>query len=1445
MESLELGPQLALDRHAVLESEPAVIRCTPGRAQSGAAGEARLLVVGSTGRVAHVCSLDTRGRRRTAEVTLPAWSLTPAAYRLVLLVGDGDGMAATVDWLAVVRDDWRDRYEVMSYGNIPVPITNHLGDLDRALRAYRQIGINYLLRTHWAREETKLLVDQRYRILPLYRSQADGFAVHGMRAEMEFDLARPPEQRIRCFDSPEAKERAMAAMRGRTNCASDEEALDLAWTTYAQLAAEYYDRAGVGRINVSHKPFSQRQWCDCDKCQTHFREFLKQRGIGPADLGNSSWDQVRLAKIDQARLDSTKMRRHMLAFGTQPLRPAGGGEILWVPGVPIQWLAAQAEDYRDLLHVGCELTPRGWVESCAFWGWSFRRKVLEMKRRCREITPDVAFAVELAHHSAEIGTDLATCGGHPWALTDAVDHMGMSTGISGPWLWHDAYFQCYTAAALKSAVGPGNTFSLTVHQDEIGCLGLETDSGHYIDMAPEEFTHWVFTSVAHGARSVGVDPCGSPYQIWEMHASCPSEHNMIGGAYAQLHRYLDHVGPILARRPAPPSRLGVLVGESRHLRKASADTLHGFKFLHRGLGGAEVDLVHEQEIVRGRLDDLDVLCIFGDGQCLNANLLEAVSEWVRRGGTLVADLYTGRWDRDFRDCDGLAKALGCEYGPENTHSHLLVSGEIVGLLPLAEYFQLPFEDRSIGKVTLARCDLVPGASAEVLAEWVVFDPGARSVEEIDGVTVARAAARAQRTPAVVRHPYGRGQAIALGFYFGQDLYFAEPAAQDALSRFLGGLLPVTARSPVAVSDHLDYHIGVRDGGPDLRYFIILPTISHWKWRPREEDIKYSRTETDPTRENQPQLIYNLKEEPLPARISLAGKAAVFDVVTGARIRTRLSGGRTVFSERMAQGETRMLAAAARVPARAVVKPARATVKAGTPAEVAVSFADARGARVRGAVPFRVRVANADGAPVPGLADFVCTDSDGKRVLTLPVSPGARSGPWHVEVEDTVWRTHGEATFRVRGASLRVPKLPARTTSSSPVEPVSAQASGAGATLSHSLASVRIAASPVRLEELELGSFRGTLKLAEGIHGELRDAFRTRIADAGSLRTARPLDVHIEESGPVRASVLLSEQLAQGGERPQLVRTWRVRSWLGWPGILVESQWHMPGGTVLLPEDWIDTPRLLGASGKVTSVRPFTEDVDSPSARQLFDSYRLIQAGERSPFRVEFPLNRYPPFARSHTWGQLPESKASFYLLPQQLWMDVSRRKSGLTLMARLVEATDSAGTRVSDFGTVGFGCAEGTLAGSRRECAFQWHGVEYPRLMESMKRRPVAWQEWRFQYQVVAHEGGAAKAGDVNPDGMPVGALPGLDVHRAATSPRVGGGLVAYDEGSGRWAVCEGLGIARRGHLLELSVPDPEGVREAVWHGQRLPVQVANGYLLVSLPEVHANEASPLELLRE
>ncbi len=297
-------------------------------------------------------------------------------------------------------------------------------------------------------------------------------------------------------------------------------------------------------------------------------------------------------------------------------------------------------------------------------------------------------------------------------------------------------------------------------------------------------------AIANGSQPCG-DPFGDPPEL---------QKEMMKGVFAQFKKRRDYIegetvkylGLHLSQqnrdfRPSEIPRNSTFDGS--YFQMGQLDVNGAYEILNRS--HLLLDIVFDEHLTRDQLSRYSVLFL-SNSACLSAAQCLELSQFVQAGGTLIATHQTSLLDEwgQPRDNFALAELFGVDYqgsadGDED-HTIFYVS-------PLEH--PLPDAVRILclyGKESAV--SLRPDAELQILCTRARIEPEKLLAEfEPD-------ANPDTGEPAVVLHPYGKGQAI----YIGADLggaYMNQP--YPLLRRFVAGLVertqpPITFHAPEAV-----------------------------------------------------------------------------------------------------------------------------------------------------------------------------------------------------------------------------------------------------------------------------------------------------------------------------------------------------------------------------------------------------------------------------------------------------------------------------------------------------------------------------------------------------------------------------------------------------------------------------------------------------------------------
>ncbi len=244
-------------------------------------------------------------------------------------------------------------------------------------------------------------------------------------------------------------------------------------------------------------------------------------------------------------------------------------------------------------------------------------------------------------------------------------------------------------------------------------------------------------------------------------------------------------------QPAPVAMLyspenQIFAWASTGSEKTATDSLLG---VHRALYDANitVDFLHPKEFVDRTLLRTYRAIVLPFPYWITREVAEALTEWVREGGTLISEAYLAAWDvTEGRHATtipgyGLHTLFGVRQQnavPASDHLYLSVSGVVrhgqePGVRPGVQeaaagtgFLSVRTVDASdgIGQVEILLKEDLPGLEKGTkvygaLVKETLADEGAEVLAEY-----------ADGTPAITRHRVGKGQAILVGSYLGLSFH---------------------------------------------------------------------------------------------------------------------------------------------------------------------------------------------------------------------------------------------------------------------------------------------------------------------------------------------------------------------------------------------------------------------------------------------------------------------------------------------------------------------------------------------------------------------------------------------------------------------------------------------------------------------------------------------------
>ena len=227
-----------------------------------------------------------------------------------------------------------------------------------------------------------------------------------------------------------------------------------------------------------------------------------------------------------------------------------------------------------------------------------------------------------------------------------------------------------------------------------------------------------------------------------------------------------------------------------------------------------VDIVLDEQLAGERLSGYKVLFL-SNSACLSANQCEAIRQFVRGGGTLVATHQTSLLDELGRARENfqLADVLGVDYrkpaAEAGVHGIVLVPQDEALRRQLGQVISFVGEESEV----VARA----GAGVEVLCTRASLT-GKRPLDKFDAKVSYDG-----RKPAVTVHPFGTGRAIYIGGDVGAG-YVHNP--YPPLKRFVANLV-LRTRPPIEVEAPRAIEVSAATRGPGELMVHLLNNPTPW------------------------------------------------------------------------------------------------------------------------------------------------------------------------------------------------------------------------------------------------------------------------------------------------------------------------------------------------------------------------------------------------------------------------------------------------------------------------------------------------------------------------------------------------------------------------------------------------------------------------------------------
>jgi len=356
------------------------------------------------------------------------------------------------------------------------------------------------------------------------------------------------------------------------------------------------------------------------KALAHFRQWLAEQKIAPADLGIANLDEVEPIETPEALRERMKnderLARRVFYYTSRFRQLAATERLLWnseelhrrIPGALSSTLVA------DHPYFGGTGLGMGMDEPNTTWGgWPLAMDWFDIGRRR---------AVDV------IGIE---------------DWLGLQFMYGPSYTWEGFQLIGFQAAIFRSASrGEQPIIAWITPSDE---RNLRLKAASALAQGAKHFFYWTYGPTATSTENYWSDQPGSYPGM------------------AHLSRLLEWAEPILAA--GKPRRTKVAL-----LYSISSDLWQPFGYLHmlerRGLYLAliheqfGVDLLTEEDVAAGRLADYRVL--YTADPCITAAAAERIGSWVKEGGTLVGTGAAGTRNEFGEPSDSLGEVFGAKIG---------------------------------------------------------------------------------------------------------------------------------------------------------------------------------------------------------------------------------------------------------------------------------------------------------------------------------------------------------------------------------------------------------------------------------------------------------------------------------------------------------------------------------------------------------------------------------------------------------------------------------------------------------------------------------------------------------------------------------------------------------------------------------------------------------------
>jgi beta-galactosidase len=342
----------------------------------------------------------------------------------------------------------------------------------------------------------------------------------------------------------------------------------------------------------------------------------------------------------------------------------------------------------------------------------------------------------MCHHVTIEGFPITSTGNDPWNVAQYGEMHG-ATQMLTPFMLD----------VLRSAAKDKPVLSA----EQLGMLGYTLGVGE--PMRPDDVKRLHFTAITAGARGIlywqyRPELLGREAPTWGLTTTDGALTPWLE-TFSQCGRAFDRISGFLLDCQRRPADVALLFSpENQIFQWAASGTertaTESLVTYHQAFYEANlsVDLIHPREIRAGILDRYRAV-VLPAAYWIEPDIAAALERWVQAGGFLLGELYTAGWQPEQGRHQPVVPGYGLDrvFGARQGTAFPLEKSD-----PERAWLRWG-EDRAYGRYV--RADLLPDDGAEVLGTWESNPYPEQPVGA-----------------AVVRHRYGRGQAVLAGTYLG-------------------------------------------------------------------------------------------------------------------------------------------------------------------------------------------------------------------------------------------------------------------------------------------------------------------------------------------------------------------------------------------------------------------------------------------------------------------------------------------------------------------------------------------------------------------------------------------------------------------------------------------------------------------------------------------------------